>query len=172
MTSKNSETKTKFNPKVFSGKARMYRPVLGAPRISKLYIWNTDRKEYLVPETGKPYMARRYEVSLKGGSSRTTQFFSTLDEARKWQMASSDSEKATATSATLEKSGPKLSDVVLTWKKGLFHRLLTERSFNTKNSCGFISGTFLICTCRRLLRSEWIFGLMSCARKRFCIRIE
>ncbi|NOT79315.1 MAG: site-specific integrase [Bacteriovoracaceae bacterium] len=70
----------KFNPKIFQNKQRIYVTTPNANRISRLYIWDEDKKEYYPPEYGKPYMARRYE-----NEKRVQKFFEKLEEARNWQ---------------------------------------------------------------------------------------
>jgi integrase len=111
----------KFSPKTYLEKDRMYRPVSGSSRISKLYVWDTVRKEYLASES-KSYMARRYEPDADGVLARRTQFFDTLDEARKWQAGVKDISSKVGASAAIVAgvSSPKLSEVVAIWKKRSF----------------------------------------------------
>jgi integrase len=123
LTSQNSKIRSsKFNSKSFLGKDRIYRPVPGAPRVSKLYSWDDQRKEYVVSDIGKSYMARRYEPDKDGVLSRKTQFFDTLDDARKWQSGVEEKfQKITFAQSHLnENSNRKLIEVVTVWKKRSF----------------------------------------------------
>jgi len=81
---------TKFNPKTFLGKPRIYRPTPGTVNINRLWIWDADRGEYGTPERGKIYEARRYESNVTGGKVRVKRYFDTLDDARRWQAHLSD----------------------------------------------------------------------------------
>jgi integrase len=119
---------------MYIGKDRMYRPVPGAPRISKLYVWDEKKKEYFVSESSKPYMARRYEPSLNGMRSRRTQFFDCLDEARMWQAGTENlhndveqdrdqGEGQTSVRGQTVVSGPRFHEVMEQWKKKKFPSL-------------------------------------------------
>jgi integrase len=120
LNSDNSEQKrNKFNPKVYLGKDRIYRPFPGAPRISKVYVWDEKRKEYHSPEFGKSFLTRRYEPDSDGNLKRTIQYFYTLEEARRWQ-AGLENIPAPVTPASAqeknESDGPLFREIVEKWK--------------------------------------------------------
>jgi len=73
----------KFDVKVFLGKKRVYRSVVGSPRITRVFVWNG--KEYAPPKDGKLYLARRYEPNPDGKLNRVSRYFVSLNEARYWQ---------------------------------------------------------------------------------------
>lgn len=72
--------KKKTDFKVYQNKNRIYVTIPNANRISRLYVWDENKKEYCPPEYGKAYMACRYE-----NAKRIKKFFEKLDEARNWQ---------------------------------------------------------------------------------------
>lgn len=84
--------KQKFNPKVYQGKDRVYRPTPGCVNIQRLWIWNADEKEYQSPERGKIYEVRRYEMTSEGNKRRVTKYCQTLEEARGWQNGTDEGE--------------------------------------------------------------------------------
>jgi integrase len=115
--------KMKFNPKQYQGKARVYPQVAGAPGIRRLWIWNEKRQEYLSPQRGKPFEARRYEVTGDGKRSRTKQAFETLQAARSWQSFSSK-EAVTSTLVDVEKTtGPSFGDIVNEFRRTKYPQL-------------------------------------------------
>lgn len=92
----------KFNPKEYKNKKRVYQS-LGRqyPRISKLWIWNEEKREYEPPQIGRPYLARKYLSGMGEKRKRISQFFASVSEAQKWQVESTigvyeDSSRATA----------------------------------------------------------------------------
>jgi integrase len=76
---------TKFNPKQYQDKNRVYVKVPRANLITRLYSWDAEKKEYRAPQSGKPYFARRYEIDSNGKRVLKGQYFEELDEARLWQ---------------------------------------------------------------------------------------
>ncbi len=70
---------TKFNPKQYQGKPRIYRPVPGAPRVLRLYVWNQSVLEY----EPKGYEARRYETAANGTAIRKKKWVLSLDGAKR-----------------------------------------------------------------------------------------
>ena len=77
--------KSKFDPRKYQNKERIYRPILGATNILRLWVWSKEKEEYRAPERGKIFDARRYEYNEKGGRQRVKRTFETLEEARAWQ---------------------------------------------------------------------------------------
>jgi integrase len=100
----------KFNPKQYQGKPRIYRPVPGAPRVLRLYVWNPAALEY----EPKGYEARRYETAADGTASRKKKSFETLEEARHWQRGV-ESPGHEMAPAKLDR-GPLFADIVREWK--------------------------------------------------------
>lgn len=119
-------TTKKFNPKEFKEKYRIYRPVPGALRVQRLYLWDQARGEYRIPEFGNSYEARRYEVTPEGRTVRKKKCFATLEDARLWQAgATMLSPEPTALNAAARTSisksaGPSFRNVVAEWKKRRF----------------------------------------------------
>src|SRR5207245_1643029 len=101
-------TTNKFNPKLHQEKPRVYRPVPGAPRVLRLYVWDTGSQEY----QPKGYEARRYEIATNGQPVRKKKSFDALDEARKWQMGVEPQTNASTANFDL---GPTFSDIVDEW---------------------------------------------------------
>ena len=62
--------------KQYQGKDRIYVSVPRAPRISRLWVWNAERGEYLPPPSGKCYFARRYK-----NGAREYKFFASVEKA-------------------------------------------------------------------------------------------
>lgn len=120
MAQKKEQTVKKLNPKQYEGKNRIYRAVIGAPRISRLYVWNNDRKEYLLPISGKYYLAKKYEPDANGKPIRISEYFSTLEEARKWQASQETQIKA---DGVLTDLGPVLGTLIEEWKTRIFPTL-------------------------------------------------
>ena len=108
----------KFNPKVYKGKARVYTAIPKAPRISRMWIWDEDAKEYKSPLQGKIYYAARYETDLSGNKKRHYAFFDTLDECREWQSAKSVRQIVAVKSEP--RSGPSFRDVMEEWRRRRF----------------------------------------------------
>ena len=104
-------TKSKFNPKLYQDKPRIYRPVPGAPRVLKLFIWDEVATEY----QPKGYEARRYETAADGSTSRKKKSFETLDEARHWQRGVESPLHEMAPS-NLDR-GPLFAQIVHEWKR-------------------------------------------------------
>jgi integrase len=77
--------KSKFDPKTYQNKERVYRPIPGANNILRLWVWSKEKEEYRTPERGNVFDARRYEYNEKGGRRRVKRTFETLEEARAWQ---------------------------------------------------------------------------------------
>jgi len=75
----------KFNPKAYQNKGRIYRTISGEPRITRIFIWNKIRKEYVDPPNGKKYLARRYEIDKHGVKKRVPKYFRDLRGAKKWR---------------------------------------------------------------------------------------
>lgn len=100
---------TKFNPKQFTGRKRIYRPVPGCINIERLWVWNHERGQYDAPERGKLYETRRYEPTTEGGRRRMTRYFETLDEARVWQSGATQSIPTEA--GTSKIGGPTFGEV-------------------------------------------------------------
>jgi integrase len=114
----------KFNSKTYAGKPRIYVSVPRAPRISRLWIWNKNAKEYRAPENGKPYMVGRYETDSLGTRKRRYQFFSSVEEARVWQSGVETSPVLpTETEKPKVRSGPLFRDLIEEWKRRRFPQL-------------------------------------------------
>ncbi|MEK6774108.1 MAG: tyrosine-type recombinase/integrase [Bdellovibrionota bacterium] len=72
---------SRFNPKIYQGKDRIYTKVSGYANISKLWIWFEKESEYQPPIRGNSYYARKRATTGK----RLSNTFSTLNEAKEWQ---------------------------------------------------------------------------------------
>lgn len=107
-------TTVKFNPKLYQGKPRIYRPVPGAPRVLRLHVWNPEALEY----EPNGYEARRYETGADGTAIRRKKSFETLEEARFWQRGVESPGHEMAPS-NLDR-GPLLAEVIHEWKRRKF----------------------------------------------------
>lgn len=118
----------KFNPKHYQGKQRVFTRIPKSPNISRLWIWNEETKEYQPPQYGKAYAARKYFIGNDGNRVRSSQtFFTTLDEARAWQVSNVPTVPL-STIQNLEEtpvkiSGPTLGEVIEKWRKKKFPTL-------------------------------------------------
>lgn len=106
----------KVNLKVYQNKARLYVPVPGTVNIHRVLVWNKSKGEYLPPQRGKLYLARRREVDQLGNKERTSMYFNTLEEARNWQSHCTAPAVAN-TVATAKLDCMKFCDVVEEWKQ-------------------------------------------------------
>lgn len=113
-------TKHKFNPKLYQDKPRIYRPVPGAPRVLKLYVWDEEALEY----RPNGYEARRYETAADGATSRKKKSFETLEEARYWQRGVESPLHEMAPS-NLDR-GPLFAQIVHEWKRRKFPTLASS----------------------------------------------
>ena len=107
-------TKHKFNQKHYQDKPRIYRPVPGAPRVLRLFVWDEGALEY----RPNGYEARRYETAADGATSRKKKSFETLEEARYWQRGV-ESPLHEMAPANLDR-GPLFAEVVQAWKRRKF----------------------------------------------------
>ena len=106
----------KFNPKQYRGD-RVYTPAPNSPRVSKLWIWDSEKDCYEPPLTGGVFYARRYDANRK----REYRLFSTIDEARHWQSSRSTlGEEAEIAKPQSPTSGPNFGKIVAEWRKRLF----------------------------------------------------
>ena len=71
---------TRFDPKKFQNKLRVYTQIANAPGVSRLWRWSHELQRYDVPAGAKPFVAARYHEGR-----REKRFFDSLDEARGWQ---------------------------------------------------------------------------------------
>lgn len=116
--------KNKIDLKAYQGKRRIYLPVVGSIRISRLFVWSDISKEYQPPLRGKAYQARRYS---KG--KRETGFFESLLAAREWQQGSvtlqlSDALRSeTKVELASQICGPVFSELVEDWKSRTYSKL-------------------------------------------------
>ncbi len=140
-TKEEAMTKTKFDSRKFQeGKPRVYVPVAGAANVSRLYVWNVKKAEYREPESGKPYLARRWDLDAMGAKKRQTMYFETLAEARAWQghvagrgTNPAKAQEANGVQATeSENGGPTFSQIVEDWKRARYPALAvsTQNSYN------------------------------------------
>lgn len=112
---------TKFNPKVYQGKARVYSAVPKAPRVSRLWIWDAVSEEYKAPESGNIYYAARYETDAEGNKRRRYESFATLEEARHWQSGDALAMPVAAPQPkVVERTGPLFRDIMDEWKRRRF----------------------------------------------------
>jgi integrase len=122
-------TSKRFNSKCYQGKARVYRPVPGTTNVSKLFVWDETKAEYLPPDRGLNYLARRYDQGPVGKRQRVSQYFATLDEARNWQArleaasTSKDESYERAERKARRAQGPKLKDVIREWQNRKYQAL-------------------------------------------------
>lgn len=77
---------TKFNPKEYRGKARIFQSLPGHRGISRVWVWNQALAQYEPPPRGNRYAARRYELFGKRRVRSPQHFFATLDDALNWQL--------------------------------------------------------------------------------------
>src|SRR4051812_4771252 len=98
----------KFNPKVHKGRARVFTAIPQAPRISRMWNWDEDAKEYKTPSNGITYCAARYETDSKGNKKRHYGSFATLEECREWQKATAETSIEMADPETVPEEESKL----------------------------------------------------------------
>lgn len=103
--------------KTFQGKDRIYSTVAWAPNVSRVLIWSSEKNEYLCPDRGKTYFARRYRFE-NGKKKRETSYFESLDAARAWQNETilGPVEVNSSLDQVIVGSSPLLIDVVQRWK--------------------------------------------------------
>lgn len=104
--------------KTYQGKDRIYMSVLKAPRISRLWVWDLERSEYLPPPNGKCYFARRYKYGL-----REYRFLASLEEARAWQLEEDISNFLDGGLKQKRSSGPRFGDITDEWKRRRYPHL-------------------------------------------------
>ena len=111
----------KFNPKTHLGKDRIFVSVPHAPRITRIWLWDSKHREYRVPEKQKSFMARRWEMNSRSEKKRSYRCFWTLEEARAWQGGEENSSKSPGSLAfPTIKHGPIFRDIVEEWKRRCF----------------------------------------------------
>ena len=124
--------KNKFNPKIFNGKPRLEKSILGSQNISKIWIWNPQKNEY---EAGNNcYIARR-KRNANGLKVVQKKAFASLQDARAWQNCSLPDDKE---DITLEKAdSPLFAKVVDDYTKNRMnlHKVSTQNLYNR-----FLSG--------------------------------
>jgi len=101
--------------KQYQGKKRIYVSVLRSPGVSRLWVWDTEKEEYLPPKNGKYYFARRYR-----DRNREFQFFATLEEARDWQ---SERDLISKSKAISMSDSPLFGDIIDEWRKRRYPHL-------------------------------------------------
>src|SRR3989344_3352070 len=79
------EKAMKFDPKKYQNKERIYKTLVGYHRISRLYVWDKNKKRYDVPQQGKSYLAKKSERNTEGKRVRVSKYFETLQDALDWQ---------------------------------------------------------------------------------------
>jgi len=108
-----------MNLKTYLGKKRIYSKIPNAPRVSRLWVWDAEAKEYRAPVDGKVYYAYRYE-----GDRRVYQSFDTLDAVRSWQLSAESPlvlpESPRDESKFKECNSPRFGEIVEEWKKRRF----------------------------------------------------
>lgn len=117
--------KEKVDLKSHKGKSRIYVPVVGSVRVSRLFVWDAIAGEYRAPARGKAYQARRYM-----NERRETAFFESLANARDWQSKTTSQKTAVRVEenpveakAGLLNQSVLLREVIEDWKKRNFARL-------------------------------------------------
>lgn len=70
----------KFDTKEYRGKNRIAHQVPGRTGITRLWVWNARKMEYVSPPYGKPYVARKRNLDGR----RQAKSFTSLDEAWEW----------------------------------------------------------------------------------------
>ena len=113
----------KFNPKVYSGKTRVFTAIPQAPRISRMWYWDENAKEYKAPSNGIIYYAARYEADSNGNKKRHYGSFATLEECRDWQKATAEGPiKVAAPEAIEPEQQPRLlfRELMAEWKRRRF----------------------------------------------------
>lgn len=126
---------SKFNPKKFQNKTRIYAPVPGAQLLARVYEWDVGRQEYRDPPRGHRYLARRREL-VEGKKVLKAKAFATLDEARNWQTRMDDlatNPKSVSPKNTLHrfadheavsaKPSPLFGEIVDEWRRRTFAKL-------------------------------------------------
>jgi len=96
---------TKFNPKKFQNKTRVYAPVPGAQLLSRVYEWDSGRQEYRCAARGMKYLARRREP-VDGKRVLKAKAFATLEEARGWQARTGEAQSASVLEAPTPAPAP------------------------------------------------------------------
>ncbi len=128
---------TKFNPKTYQGKDKLYVAIPSAPRISRVWIWGEGHREYRSPENQNPYMARRWE-DTGGKRKRTYRFFESLEAARTWQQGI---EQAVVPEPT--KSGPTFLEIIEEWKRRRFPAMEESTTVRYENMLGLYFDSLL-----------------------------
>lgn len=131
---------TKFNPRNYVGKDRIYVAIPNAPRISRLWMWDSDEKQYCTPTQGKGYMVGRYESDAEGNRKRRYQFFSSIEDGRQWQEGK-EIKEATETSSVA--SGPLFKDVIAEWKRRCFSRIAESTRISYENIIRLYFGSLI-----------------------------
>jgi|GEM_PF-1217727 len=88
---------TKFNPKVYQDKKRIWKKVPGAVLMFKILEWDGRFNDYREPPRGNKYLAKRHELA-DGKKKLATKTFETLEQARSWQQHGSLAEEVNAAS--------------------------------------------------------------------------
>jgi integrase len=128
--------------KAYRGKDRIFSSVPGAPGISRLYVWDKNKMEYLTPKRAKRYCARRYSY-IDGEKKRRFEFFSTLDEAREWQLTGKPASFSKEVAATEgPNSSPSFKEVIEKWQKDSWP-LLKENTTIQYSKCLKFFGSLL-----------------------------
>src|SRR5258708_20528743 len=113
---------TKFNPKEYAGKDRIYVAIPNARRVSCLWVWDAEEGEYRAPSQGKCYMVGRYESEAEGKRRRKYQFFSSIDDGRQWQ-EEKEAQVVEPIPTTSAQSGPLFRLVIAEWRRRSFPRI-------------------------------------------------
>ena len=117
------ELSMKFDPKIYQNKHKVWTPVAGANLISRLWVWNEDKREYREPK-GKRYLARRRQEK-DGTKKLVSSMHETLEAARTWQR--SEPKPAETVKAVTEQhakpTGPSFGEIVDEWKRRKFPSL-------------------------------------------------
>jgi integrase len=161
---------SKFDPKIYAGKARVYLPVPGAQGILKVWRWLADKGEYAAPIRGGRYVARRWEGKPGGGRSRTTAYFETLDEARAWRSNHSPDSTVDLLPTTMgsfgispaKELGPTLSEVLVEFRKRHYPKLARGSVVNYEQQFGLHFGALLALRVNDVTPSvvdNWLDGL-------------
>ncbi len=128
---------TRFNPKVYLNKKRIEKAVKGNPGISKIWVWDELKQEYLPPLRGKPYLAVRKRISGKSVVEEK-RAFENIDLARAWKYETVETVLVEST----ENNFPLFQDVILEYENKRINQLRpsTQESYRKmlKNYFSFL----------------------------------
>ncbi len=124
--------KQKFDPKTFNGRCRVEITLPHATNITRLHVWDQNRKVY----EPTAFVARRSSLSPEGARTSVRKSFEFLDEARAWQAGTTNgvnqpaNMRAGTTNPNAEPPGMKFGELVDEFKRRHFPKLARGSQVN------------------------------------------